>query len=635
MVKRLSIQMVLTLFLLLGPFHCKEKTSSLAYDTNSTALAEKSKEERLQFLDSVLGQIDQNKIDSLGLALFFMKGNVHYDLGQHDSVDYYDRKLAVLAKRVNNPYYLARAYRNMGYSFRNRFVYDSAYFYFLKSKDLFLAIKDTLQAAKRLRGMADIQNNQNDFFGSKETITEAIELLKDRNEEAEISNCYNSLGTSYRKLLSYENAIANYENAIATSNNADHKATFKNNLAQVYNDMGQPEKAIAVFNALTSTTKLDTTSVKYARLLHNKTYSQWKNGTLDQPKAFFEALKIRTDRDDKRGLISSYTDLGEYFLEKDPVRAKNYLNKVIRFSRQLKIPKAETDALQLLMELEPGHITRKDRYIFLKDSLYKQELKVKTQFAHMRYLDEQEKLKILTLERETAEKRVEIAEQRTQKTIVLSLLGLFIIGSTSLIFYNRQKFKKEKLQEVYNTEKRISQDLHEGLANTVFGLITNVQQNSTNKVELLNQLETIYESTRDISHDNAILETGEHFGTELLSLIDRYQSETLSIVSLGIKEFNWSDLSHEKSIVTHRAVKELLVNLKKHAKATLASLKFSRQKNRLLIRYKDNGIGFTATQKKGLGLKHINERVHDVNGNFTVHYEAKKGAEIEISIPIR
>ena len=187
---------------------------------------------------------------------------------------------------------------------------------------------------------------------------------------------------------------------------------------------------------------------------------------------------------------------------------------------------------------------------------------------------------------------------------------------------------------VYNTEKRISQELHDGLANDVFGLMTQIQGKKKPDGEVLDHLESIYQTSRRISHENAPVKTGARFKEELHTLIDTYQDASTTLLVKGITTIDWTLLNDHKCIVVHRAIKELLVNMKKHADASLALLQFKMQRNLLVITYSDNGIGFDPNRSLGIGLRSTESRIKAVGGTAIFDVEQEQGTQITFSIPI-
>ena len=127
---------------------------------------------------------------------------------------------------------------------------------------------------------------------------------------------------------------------------------------------------------------------------------------------------------------------------------------------------------------------------------------------------------------------------------------------------------------------------------------------------------------------------GENFAHEIKALIQRHQNNTVNIIHSGIDTVDWITLKSEKCLVIHRSVKELLVNLNRHSKASLASLKFNQNTKFIIISYKDNGVGFAENQTKGIGLWHIENRLKQVGGNLSIFNNKVSGAQLEISIPV-
>jgi len=588
--------------------------------------------ERRVLIDSALNF--DNLSDSLRTHVLYSKCNIHYLLKEYDSVFIYGERLIKLSEEIQNYGPAGKYYHLLAYYYtKNHPDLEKAYLYHNRAKNQFKLVNDSLQVGRRLISIAAIQQKQNDFFGSKETLTEALGYLEGINNQVYLASAFNELATNHRKLLNNSDAVDYYLKAIKITPSNNNKLRYKNNLATTYIDNKDYNKAIILLESVFKNVSLKKQPIEFARVLDNLTYARWLNLEIKTPEDFKEALDIRKEKSDKRGQISSYTHLGEYYSKNQPLKAEAYLDTVIQLSQELKIPKAETDALQFLMKIKPKNTPLRERYIFLKDSMYTNELRVKTQFAKMKYDDEQEKEQILRLKTETAQKRAELAEQRTQKIILISFISFLLLGGSFLFYLTRQKHKKEKLLEIYNTEKRISRDLHDGLANDVFGVMTKLQNLEIGDDKLLEHLEDIYQTTRQISHENASIRTGEEFKDELYTLIANYQDKKTSILLKGISTINWKMIEEDKCVALHRIIKELLVNMKKHAMASLVSLQFKNSSNKIFITYRDNGIGFNPDISKGIGLKNTENRIISVGGTITFETKQGSGSEIIISMP--
>lgn len=608
--------------------------------TNAQTLFSKSKEKnlnteaRLEYLIKAIQAIPEEQNDSLSLAILSNISYCHYKLNQIDSSHYYDKRILKKSLHIDSHLYSARASRDIAIFYENKEMYDSAFFYHTAAKNHFLTVSDSTQVGRRLLRLGIIQQNQNDHFGSKETLTEALSFFSKKNNRKHIAAVYNSLGTNNIKLTNYTDAIGYYNKAIEKTDHPEDLPIYKNNLAAALIQENNYSQAILILKEILVDSSIKEKPTEYARVLDNLAYAKWRNNENNSGHAFMEALQIRKAKNDKRGQIASYTNLGEYFSQPNPYMAKKYLDTVIQLSKQLKIPKAETDALKLLMDLEPKNTIVKDRYIFLKDSLYEQELKVKTQFAKMKYDDEQEKQRILILEAETAQKQADLAEQKVQKILFLSLSGLLLIGGTFFYYVLRLRHKKEKLQEVYITEKRISKKIHDELANDIYGVMTTMEHSKTfQKETVLDTLESIYNRTRDISHETGDIDT-ENYQDELKKLLSQFRNDDTAIAVKGLNDVRWDKVTEEKRIILYRILNELLVNMKKHSGASLVSFTFKVFKRELKIDYSDNGKGTKIPIEKGAGLLNTENRIKNSDGTFSFESEPGKGVRIRCTFPI-
>ncbi|WP_350284829.1 ATP-binding protein [uncultured Croceitalea sp.] len=556
---------------------------------------------------------------------------LYFEKSDYESFVNLNKLLVQKSEQISNEHLKAKAYFNIGYYYDelNRKT-DSAYYYYELSNISNLKIGDSSEIGAIKLNMAMLLRSNNDFFRAKEVLTESLKFLKKEKDDRFLASVYDQLGVNNRKLLNLSEAISYHKKAIEISDSQNDILAYKNNLAVAHRENGDYLKSINLLNNILSSKLLKKESSRYARILNNLAYSQWKNESNKRVDTFLEALKIRKRRNDESGLVSSYTNLAEYYLEQDAEKVKLYTDSLILLSKKLKIPRAEIDALQFLMKLEPNNLIVRNRYIDLKDSLYKNELKVKTQFAYLEFQNKQEKERLLALEAETAKQENQLAQQKTQKVIFISLISTLLMAGGSLFFILRQRHKKEKLKEIYNTEKRISEELHNGLANDVFGLMTRIQSKKNTTEDVIDSLDTIYQTTRQISHKNSAIKTGPEFKEELAYLINMYQDENMTIVSKGLGSIDWTTLGDQKCIALHRSLREILTNLRKHANATLVSIQFKKDEKGVHVTYIDNGVGLKDDAHHGIGLAHIKSRMQSVDGRFKIYQNVKTGTKMEL-----
>lgn len=99
-------------------------------------------------------------------------------------------------------------------------------------------------------------------------------------------------------------------------------------------------------------------------------------------------------------------------------------------------------------------------------------------------------------------------------------------------------------------------------------------------------------------------------------------------------------LEENTRLLLFRSVRELMINVAKHAQAKNLSIDIKRKKEMLEITVLDDGIGFDydsdliQLKSNSYGLFSIQERVADMGGEFTVNSEQGIGTNVKITIPL-
>ncbi|AZQ59782.1 hypothetical protein EJ994_13610 [Maribacter sp. MJ134] len=573
--------------------------------------------------------------------LEYQKNLILFDLGKYDSLKIYHKKLINNAINNENVFYAATQYYLMAYYYDKVIKRkDSAFLNYNLSKRYFLKELDSSWVGRSLLNMGTIQKDQNDFFGSKETLTEALNYLNLNNDITHIVQCYNLLATNHRKLLNFEDALAYYAKAINMTDSSSDKFIYQNNLAATYIDNQQLKMAISLLDSISSIPIPVTNQKEYARVLDNLAYAKWLSGKKIEEKDFQAPLQLRKQKNDQRGQIASYTHLGEFYSKTNPNRARSYFDSVIQLSRTLKIPRAEKDALKFLMKLKPKNIVLRDRYVFLQDSLYEQELKVKTQFAKYKYDDKVTQEENARLEKENAEKELEAIQQRDQKIIYLggfvfitTVLGLSFYGFRQRTKRLKQKSKTEKLAAINDTEAELSRKLHDdhgGILNQVMLMV----QRDVDKSTILDKLELVYNQIRNFSREINTVDTGPNYWKSLKSTLEYAKPAEIEMVFDGGKELDWSSVGQQTKTILFKVLQELVINMARHSKAAQSVILFKDQNKALFIYYEDDGVGASkeALLRKN-GLRNTEKRINALGGSIIFDSEEGKGFRAEIRVP--
>ena len=614
---------------------------SIPFYFNISTDAEFSIEDRCRAVNRLYFHLKKKERDTIYGHILYQKNVLHLSLKEYDSLSFYNDRLIDYASRNGDVFNLARQYYLMGYYFSVITQdYERAFQNYTSSKSYYEQIKDWNWVGINLLNMGTIQKDFNDYFGSKETLTEALQFLIPENDTIYLAQCYNLLATNHRKLLNYSDAIKNYNQAISMTGIEIDRLVYQNNLAVTYTDNAQYEDAIAILENISQDSVLKQNQREFARTLDNLAYVQWLSGKEKEAKPFLHALEIRVKNNDKRGQIAGYTHLGEFYSKDQPQKAKAQFYTVINLSKNIRMPRAEKDAIKFLMQLEPKNVLLRNRYVFLQDSLYEQELKVKTQFAKYKYDDKLKQESILRLEKENAEKELEANRERNQKLMFSAIGGflLLVLGFFSYYFVQRTKrLQQEKeiavLEASHETEAQLSRKLHDDHGSKIYQAMLMLQR-GTDKSAILDKLESVYNQIRSFSREINTVDTGTDFWNSLKVTLEYLKPVEVEMVFDGGKELDWSLVAHQTKTIIFKVLQELVKNMSQHSMANQTVILFRDKKKELYIYYEDDGVG---ASKKSLlrknGLWNTEKRIQALDGSITFDSEEEKGFRAEIRIP--
>lgn len=98
-------------------------------------------------------------------------------------------------------------------------------------------------------------------------------------------------------------------------------------------------------------------------------------------------------------------------------------------------------------------------------------------------------------------------------------------------------------------------------------------------------------------------------------------------------------LKEDLRVALFQAIRELLVNVIKHARATCAKISVKYVGNNLRIVVQDDGLGFASSSVerhgtiKGFGLFNIRERLHHLGAEITIESSQGKGTKVTLIVP--
>ncbi|MBQ0908543.1 hypothetical protein KBJ98_07495 [Flavobacterium sp. F-328] len=526
-----------------------------------------------------------------------------------------------------------------GYSDFDEAKHDSAFYYFNKAKNLAEQIQDTSRIIYSLTWIATIEHNQGDYVGSEATSTEALPYLNGpRRFPYGETNIYAHIGSNYIATQDYKNAVYYLKKAINYKTDELFKGTIYNNIALAYKYQELYNKAESILRPLSSKKIIYQDSSLVATIKDNLGFVQYKLNKPNSLANMMESFKIRKAIKDNYGLLSSYNNLSLYHANSERKLAIAYAKKGYQTALKISHPDSVLEFLKLLIQTDPGKDLKKyaDNYIRINDSLVGARQKAKNTFARIKYDSKREKDENLRLKNESIQQAQKI--QKRNITIVLTIATMTLIGFF-IIRKIRLNSKKEKVNAAYSTEVRLSQKLHDELANDLFQTIAFAEgqdlSTKENKETLIANLDIIYNQTRNISRENNSIETEASYLPNLKGLFFDFNTQQQHIITVGLDTIKWNSIENHTKITIFRIIQELLVNMKKHSNCTVAVFNFEIILNVLQISYRDNGLGLqNQTLQLKNGLSNLESRVQSIDGTATFNTMNESGFNAQFQIPI-
>jgi len=221
------------------------------------------------------------------------------------------------------------------------------------------------------------------------------------------------------------------------------------------------------------------------------------------------------------------------------------------------------------------------------------------------------------------------------------------------VIVQRERLRElaRRAQQARESERvRISRELHDSAAQFILDVIFKLESldetagnGSAFSAETIGELkekskEGLRELRRVISDLRPPVLEVLGLRRSLETWTDRFGKENGIDVAVDLQEE--PELDELEEITIFRLVQEALVNIARHADASIASISLVRHNGNLFLIIEDDGRGFDmasvrARQQRGevLGLSNMEERVEMLMGEFSVASQPGKGTRIKIVLP--
>lgn len=586
----------------------------------------------------------------------------YYHLNNQDSLEFrkWNSELLDFSEIKKDSSALAEGYWDLASFFNNYYRYDSAYYYYNRSSNLYYEIEDNYSHARMLLNQAIIQSKVNDYLGSEIASFKAIDILKPLGSYKQLYLAYNNLGVIHNNLGNFNQSLKYHEIAKSYNENLNipyYEITSLNNIGLAYHNMGEYKKAIYSFENAQSQKEGMSLRLQ-AMLVDNLGHAELLTGNLNKGvKLIRKALDIRSEIGHKGGTVLSYLHLGDYYrLTNQTEEAIKYYSNAASLAEVLNMRDELLDIyLQLVKVDEKNEAEYLKAHINLTEQLRQEERSIQNQFARIRYETDQFIQKADNLNSQKTYLIVGIImvfilffiiyiiqhqRSRNKKLVLERQQQDSNVRIYDLLLRSQQKYEEGSISE----RKRISMDLHDSILSKFFGIRINLEvlNNKTDKNAeekrsfYIENLKSIENDIRTITHKlNVDYDFSEIGFSDILKdlFIEVEETENLKIDFLSSTEINWGGIKNNLKINFYRIIQESLQNIRKHANATNVEIRINMERQHLILYIGDDGHGFDVNRKeKGIGLKNMGERVKEIHGIFSI-LSNENGTTLQISIP--
>ncbi len=513
------------------------------------------------------------------------------------------------------------------YHYYNK-MYDSA---MLRFSRVASSSTDSLDKANANIFVALLLRQAGDYYAAQQSLTAALRALDpdDPKHQVPIVSIYNELGNTSIDLKNYQEAVNFYNKGESVAKDPGHILEIQNGKATALQKMGRYREAIAIYDSILHIGPSSMATL--ARVISNRAKTRWlMNPELPVLDEYWQALKIRLDSQYHDGLNASYAHLSDYYANVKPDSALWFAEKMYENAKQYTNPDDVLEATDKLIRM--SYTTRAkqawyDAFKQLNDSLSLARDTTRFRYALIRYDVQQSEADNLLLQQR-------ISRQRVWMFSLVGLAILVIVAITVAYQRRRKRIRQETENAIREAQLKTSKKVHDVVANGLYHIMNELEhKEAIEKEPLITKIEGLYEQSRNISYEER-LETSADFPQKIHELLAAYSNAQTKVIVIGNQPAYWNVVNAMQKRELQLVLQELLVNMRKHSEAKNVVIRFQQEKGRILVHYKDDGIGFPSPLEFGNGLQNTVNRIETLRGEIIFGESAEAGATITISLPL-
>jgi signal transduction histidine kinase len=622
------------------------------------------------------------KIDSLRLRLNQPKDTLYvltlsdlcweYRLVNQDSALEFGRQALALARKLSFAKGEAQALNDLGIIYIDRSEYSKALEHFHLALVLRQALGDSAGVAAIYNKQGIVHQKQGRLDAALDRQLRALRIYEQRKEDLYISYSLNNIAIIHFNLGNLTKSLEYHERALrlrlSLGDDYGIGASY-GNMANVYLESGDTAKALEnIGKALEYLRKVGSSEALGVQL-NNMGAILAAQGKVDSAARYLlTALEIREALGDIKAIASTLGSLGEVYYRQGRYRkAEEVLTRALGMAREAEVKEEQINILSRLSMVYEATgrnglaLKALREHNQVREEVYNDQVNARILEMQERFEAEQKEQRIALLTSEKELDKLKIGQQRFQITLLLGFL-VMLLGTAFFEYYRYRQRQRSVLQremilqqelrmnaviEAQELErKRIAEDLHDGVGQTLSGLKLVCEGISAElKLEgeareqisrLSHALDDACSEVRTLSHEmrpKALNELG------LIPSIEEMLARSLrpSGITYYFDHVGMETRYPEKIEVSlYRILQELVNNITRHSQAREVGIQLFRNKQLLVMVVEDDGKGFdpAGQPSKGIGMLNMVSRVNAVGGEINFESTPGQGAVVTIRIPV-
>ncbi len=615
------------------------------------------------FAQEITGSESTYEQDSVEVEMLLKASGKYYNEVQsnYETDTLLDQAL-LLAHKANYIEGQIKAYYTLGWRNRNKGDYKKAFEYL--NLGLVLAEKHNLDyhILSNLNALATTSRRIDENSRAVEYSLRALPIAEKLDNSKGISIALNNIGNANMALGNMNEAEKAFRQALAIAHNTNNligEAVNNNNLGRLFERTNKYDSALVHYeNAL----ELDLQknykigiAISYNSLgdIHFL-----KNEIRKAEDYYKKALALNLEMGDKRYIAINYIDLGKAYLELNNIeQAKVNLVKGLNLAKSISSKNQVQIALDLLAKLYEQNDNYKLAYAYTRESqVYADSLQRENkqkEIARLQTLYNEEK-KDRTIENLTKEKELQALKLRDNRILIGLLAGAFLLAGLGWYFNAKQrKLKAQKRLSELEKQMVVSQMNPHFLFNSLNSIKSFIVSNDSKRASFyLNKFARLVRYTLDSAEKPHVSLQEELNFVEDYIKVERLRLNNAFVYNIKVDEdINPSNLKIPTLIFQPFVENAIWHGLSHKEDQGILNVEVSRNKNDVIVRIEDNGVGRKRSaemhgegKSTALGIKMTKERLeligmegkgeerilihdkHDDNGRAT-------GTVVEIKLP--